>query len=78
MPLANLTIAVDEQLLKQARLRALREGTSVNRLLRERLESYVEDDRRRRKAIRELLRIPRSARSGSAGRRLRREDVYGE
>ena len=76
--MANLTIAVDEELLKRARLRALREGTSVNRLLRERLESYVEDDRRRRKAIRELLRLSRSARSGSGGRKLRREDVYGE
>jgi hypothetical protein len=75
---ANLTISVDEQLLKQARLRALREGTSVNRLLRERLESYVEDDRRRRKAIRDLIRISRSARSGSGGRRVRREDVYGD
>jgi hypothetical protein len=76
--MANLTIAVDEELLKQARLRALREGTSVNRLLRERLEAYVEDDRRRRKAIRDLLRLSRSARSGSGGRSLRREDVYGE
>jgi len=76
--MANLTIAVDEQLLKQARLRALREGTSVNRLLRERLESYVKDDQRRRKAIRGLLRLSRAARSGSAGRRVRREDVYGE
>ncbi len=76
--MANLTIAVDEELLKRARLRALREGTSVNRLLRERLESYVEDDRRRRRAIRELLRLSRSARSGSEGRKLRREDVYGE
>ena len=76
--MANLTITVDEELLKQARLRALREGTSVNRLLRERLESYVEDDRRRRKAIRDLLRLSRSARSGSAGRSVRREDVYGE
>jgi len=76
--MANLTIAVDEQLLKQARLRALREGTSVNRLLRERLESYVKDDQRRRKAIQGLLRLSRAARSGSAGRRVRREDVYGE
>jgi len=76
--MANLTITVDEELLKQARLRALREGTSVNRLLRERLASYVEDDRRRRKAIRDLLRLSRSARSGSAGRSVRREDVYGE
>jgi hypothetical protein len=76
--MANLTIAVDEQLLKQARLRALREGTSVNRLLRERLESYVKDDQRRRKAIRELLQLSRTARSGSGGRPVRREDVYGE
>ena len=76
--MANLTITVDEELLKRARLRALREGTSVNRLLRERLESYVEDERRRRKAIRDLLRLSRAARSGSGGRRVRREDVYGE
>jgi hypothetical protein len=76
--MANLTITVDVGLLKQARLRALREGTSVNRLLRERLQDYVEGDRRRRKAIREILRLSRSARSGSGGRRLRREDVYGE
>lgn len=76
--MANLTITVDEELLKRARLRALREGTSVNRLLRDHLASYVEDDRRRRKAIRNLLRLSRSARSGSGGRRVRREDVYGE
>ena len=76
--MANLTITIDEEILKQARLRALREGTSVNRLLRERLEGYVRDDRRRRKAIRDLLRLSRSARSGSGGRRVRREDVYDE
>lgn len=76
--MANLTITVDEEVLKQARLRALKEGTSVNRLLRERLESYVEDDRRRRMAVRGLLKLSRSARSGSGGRRVRREDIYGE
>jgi hypothetical protein len=75
--MANLTITVDEELLRRARLRALREGTSVNRLLRERLESYVKDDQRRRRAIRDLLRLSRAARSGSGGRRIRREDVYG-
>jgi hypothetical protein len=76
--MANLTITVDEHVLKQARLRALREGTSVNRLLRERLESYVEDEHRRRKAIQGLLRLSRAARSGSGGRPVRREDVHGE
>jgi plasmid stability protein len=76
--MANLTITVDEQILKQARLRALREGTSVNRMLRERLEAYVKDEDRRRKAILGLLRLSRAAGSGSGGRRVRREDVYGE
>jgi aspartate 1-decarboxylase len=76
--MANLTITIDEQLLKQARLRALREGTSVNRLLRERLESYVGDDRRRRKVLRDLLKLSRAARSGNGGRKLRRDDVYGD
>jgi len=76
--MANLTITVDEQVLKQARLRALREGTSVNRLLRERLESYVKDEERRKQALREILRLSRAARSGSAGRPIRREEVYGD
>jgi hypothetical protein len=76
--MANLTITVDEEVLRQARIKALKEGTSVNRLLRERLESYVDDDGRRRKAVQDLLRLSRSARSGSGGRRVRREDIYGE
>jgi len=76
--MANLTITIDAELLRRARLRALREGTSVNRLLRERLESYVGDDERRRKALRDLLRLSRSARSGSGGRRVHRDDVHGD
>ena len=28
--MANLTIAIDDELLKQARIRAIHEGTSVN------------------------------------------------
>ncbi len=78
--MANLTIGVDDDLLERARRRSLKEGTTVNRVLREHLERYAQDDRRRRrrKAIRELLSLSQSARSGSEGRRVRREDAYGE
>jgi len=41
---ANLTIAVDDDLLRRARLRALEAGTSVNALLRSYLESFVGDE----------------------------------
>ena len=39
--MGNLTIAIDEESLKKARIRALHEGTSVNALLREFLDSYA-------------------------------------
>lgn len=39
--MANLTITVDDRLLKQARMRALEDGTSVNALLRSYLERYA-------------------------------------
>ena len=39
--MANLTITIDERLLKQARIRALEDGTSVNALLRAYLERYA-------------------------------------
>ena len=42
--MANLTIAVDDDLLRRARIRALEAGTSVNALLRSYLESFVGDE----------------------------------
>jgi len=39
--MANLTIAVDKELLKRARIKAIEEGTSVNAVLRDHLEWYV-------------------------------------
>lgn len=50
--MANLTIAVDDDLLRRARIRALEAGTSVNALLRNYLESFVGDESMaKRKAI---------------------------
>ena len=37
----NLTITVDDEILRRSRIRALQQGTSVNALLREFLESYA-------------------------------------
>jgi hypothetical protein len=39
--MAILTITIDDRLLKQARMRALEDGTSVNALLRTYLERYA-------------------------------------
>jgi hypothetical protein len=39
--MANLTITVDRELLKRARVKAIEEGTSVNAVLRDHLARYV-------------------------------------
>ena len=41
----NLTITIDDELLKRARIRALEHGTSVNALLRDYLTAYAGDDK---------------------------------
>jgi hypothetical protein len=40
--MANLTISVDENLVKQARIKALQEGTSLSGKIREFLTGYVQ------------------------------------
>ncbi len=39
--MSNLTISVDEELIRKARVRAIQEGTSVSAKLREYLQQYV-------------------------------------
>ena len=73
----NLTITVDDEVLRRARNRALQQGTSVSEFLRDYLESYagsdIEADARRR-----LVTLARaSTASGDPGSRTwTRDDIY--
>jgi hypothetical protein len=49
--MANLTLAIDDALLKQAREAALRDNTSVNALVRDFLGRYVDSKTRRLEAL---------------------------
>ena len=66
----NLTITVDDEVLKRARIRALEQDTSVNAVLRDYLESYAGGPRRRREAVRRLLELSRTTRVRAWGRYL--------
>ncbi len=78
--MANLTITVDEQVLKKARMRALEEDTSVNAVLRDYLEDYARADVERQRAVDRVLASSRESRfgSGPGGRTWTREDLYEE
>ena len=41
--MSNLTISVDEQLIRQARVRAIEQGTSLSAKVREFLQNYVNE-----------------------------------
>jgi plasmid stability protein len=73
----NLTITVDEEVQRRARIRALEQGTSVNAVLREFLASYaggtVESQARSRLAA--FARKSRAT-SGAEGRRWTRTELY--
>lgn len=66
--MSNLTITIDEELLRRARMRALQQGTSVNALLREYLEAFAGADSFAT-ARRRFVEMARRSGSGSKGRR---------
>lgn len=75
--MANLTLSIDEDLLRTARIRALEQGTSVNAVVREYLRSYA-GRRTAANAVRAFLDLADEvqASSGPAGRTWTREELY--
>lgn len=74
--MANLTISIDEEILKKARMRALEQGTSVNAILRQHLERYVGADNQYRQATNAILAIAKRSKAASKGRRWTRDELY--
>jgi hypothetical protein len=52
---ANLTITIDDEVLKRARIRALEQGTSVNAILADRLRAFASETEAQVRATRSLL-----------------------
>lgn len=75
--MANLTLSVDDDVLRRARIRALEEGTSVNALVRDYLVRLAHDASQRT-ALEEFLAIAEAshASSGPEGRQWTRDELY--
>lgn len=75
--MANLTLTIDKDVLRRARIRALERGTSVNTVVREFLETYA-GTAREAEALRAFgeLADQAQASSGAAGRSWTRDDLY--
>jgi plasmid stability protein len=81
---ANLTITVDDEVLKRARIRALQQGTSVNAILAERLQAFAREGDSQSSVARALVALAdeNSQRGGKAraddgkGRRWSRNELH--
>ncbi len=74
--MTSLTIAVDEETLKRARVRAVQEGTSVNAVLRQRLDEYAGSNATQRRALHELLDSSARSTMRLGGRKWQREELH--
>lgn len=75
--MANLTLTIDDEILRRARIRALEEGTSVNAVVRAYLERFAGDEGAFF-ALHELRDLAResTASSGAAGRTWTRDSLH--
>lgn len=79
--MANLTLSIDDDVLRLARIRALEQKTSVNAVVRDYLEDYADGPEAREReeqaweAFAERARQS-TASSGPEGRTWTREDIY--
>ena len=73
--MGNITLAIDDKLLRRARVRAAEQGTSVNAVIRRELERYAESDSKE-EAVRSILEFAAANPGSSDGRDWKREDIY--
>lgn len=74
--MANVTITLDDDLLRKARVRAAEQGTSVNAVIRDQLEHWVGAGRVQARAIASLIRKSEAARSRRGRRRWSRDELH--
>jgi plasmid stability protein len=74
--MSNLTIAIDDKLIRKARVRAIQEGTSVSARIREFLTAYAEGDGRREAAAQNFIAAARRSKANGEGAAWRRADAY--
>jgi len=74
--MTNLTISVDEAVVRQARVRAIQEGTSVSAKVREFLAGYAQGGQTQQSAAQAFIEAAKSSRANASGQAWRREDAH--
>ena len=74
--MANLTLKIDDKLLEKARFLASRRKTSINAIVRQRLEEFVSSDLSRQAAVRGLESFYGRCRARVGGKTWTRDEIH--
>ncbi len=74
--MTNLTIALDEAIIRKARIRAIHEGTSVSAKVRQFLADYAQATDRQQSAGQAFIAAARNSKANSEGQAWSRNDGY--
>ncbi len=74
--MTNLTLAIEDDLLRRARLKAIQDGTSVNEVVRDFLREYSGSTSTRAAAGRRLAALAKEHLTQVGGRAWTRDDLH--
>lgn len=74
--MTNLTISIDEAVVRQARVRAIQEGTSVSAKVRDFLTAYAQGEQGRQQAALAFVQAARASAANREGARWSRADAH--
>lgn len=74
--MTNVTLSIDEEDLKQARVLALQQGSSLNAVIREFLQSYIGRAERYQQVTERILQQAECSQFSSGGRKWTREELH--
>ncbi len=74
--MSNITLKIEEELLKKARELALQRKTSINAIVREKLEEFVSSDLNREATLKGLEAFFQRTKAGIGKRTWTRDEIH--
>lgn len=74
--MTNVTLSIDEEDLKQARIQALQQGTSLNAVIREFLKTYIGRNQHFQQVTGDILKQADASTFKGSGQKVTRQALY--
>jgi hypothetical protein len=74
--MTNVTLSIDEEDLRQARVLALQQGSSLNAVIREFVKSYIGHSKHYQNAVDRIIHQAESSQYYSEGKKWTRDELY--